>query len=174
MNNHHVSPRTSDQPLHLAGDFHEITPYSSLQKDAKTKPEASATRTSSSCPKTQCDFFGFEPRDLQFESTRWLLFWKLGKKLSKKRKEHQNPATWQPLCFPCNLVFLKPNLPGAPRLEAPCNPVCFFSTRTSPSPKRPEKFHPSFWLRTTWPFFSRPFTPWSMLGNPKRQMKGYI
>ena len=47
----------------------------------------------------------------------------------------------------------------------------FFSTRTSPSPKRPEKFHPSFWLRTTWPFFSRPFTPWSMLGNPKRQWK---
>lgn len=130
-----IFSRTSDQPLHLAGDFHEITPYSSLQKDAKT---SSSTRTSSSCPKRGVIFVlspeicNLNRLDDYSSETK--------KKTVKARKEHQ------PLQQGSNFVSLQLGIPKTDLLRQPgwkhVQPAVLNSFSTwSHSPKRPEKSH---------------------------------
>ena len=157
-----IFSRTSDQPLHLAADSHEIAPYSSLQKDAKISP---STRTSSSCPKHGVIFVlspeicNLNRLDDYSSETK--------KKTVKARKEHQ------PLQQGSNFVSLQLGIPKTDLLRQPgwkhVQPAVLNSFSTwSPSPKRPEKSHRPTVLAqdhlTVQPALH--YTPWQMLRPP--------
>ena len=72
-------------------------------------------------------FVCFEPRDLQFESTRWLItFWKLRQKTIKEAKKTSKPCNLATTLFPLQLGLLKTQSTGGNQAGSTMQPVFFF------------------------------------------------